>query len=60
MYMFAFIGNPTYRSITPINTPTLHYAPSVSFRLTSIRSTRPKGMFIDMNAGKGCHSCGNK
>lgn len=29
-----------------------------SFRITGARTARPKGMYIDMNAGKGCGSCG--
>jgi hypothetical protein len=31
---------------------------SLSFRINGLRQTRPKGMYIDMNMGKGCNSCG--
>ncbi len=30
---------------------------SITFGISGLRSVRPKGMYIDMNAGKGCGSC---
>lgn len=29
-----------------------------AFRINGLRTSRPKGMYIDMNSGKGCGSCG--
>lgn len=43
------------QGIMPFNAPPNGH---ISFRLQGIRANRPKGMYIDMNAGKGCGTCG--
>ena len=55
--MFAFKEQKRY---LPTILPNTENSPAVSFRFSGIRTLRPKSMYIDMNAGKGCHSCGSK
>jgi hypothetical protein len=40
----------------PIYSSVPYYSPSVVFSIGA-RSTRPRGMYIDLNSGKGCSSC---
>ena len=57
--MFAFAlsqPNPANRSLGPRSLT----APGLTFRLTGTSNVRTKAMYIDMNAGKGCSSCGGK
>ena len=57
MYMFAFKQQSILQS-PPLILPNIYLPASpVLFRLTGTRQVRPS-MLIDMNAGKGCSSCG--
>lgn len=59
MYMNINRGLPYRQSYTPLSDRILQPSgPDFSFRITGARTARPKGMYIDMNAGKGCSSCG--
>ena len=50
---------PYSQSYSPLSARILQSTGSdFSFRITGARTVRPKGMYIDMNAGKGCGSCG--
>jgi hypothetical protein len=68
MYMFALNYNlsnsPVHIRTQPIlsvsTQPQPDLPPSVSFGFRQLRNIRPKAMYIDMNAGKGCSSCGIK
>jgi hypothetical protein len=57
--MFTFREQTLYRPSVPLGQGNVPIQ-SVSFRINGLRSARPKGMLIDMNAGKGCHTCGGK
>lgn len=58
--MFAFAISQSAPNISNQVRPSLRSsAPAaVAFRLSGPTRARPRGMYIDMNAGKGCSSCG--
>jgi hypothetical protein len=58
MYIMFTMTYPLTTNLNLRNQTVTQPSSLLSFRVQGVRPVRPKGMYIDMNIGKGCHSCG--
>jgi len=58
MYIMLSMNYPLTNNLNHRTQPIVQPSSLLSFRMQGVRSIRPKGMYIDMNMGKGCNTCG--